>query len=107
MRFVFSTLHHPAPWQLNAPTTPLTWFRFQIFRTLFPSLAGSENKQSLVGRPGSLARNTEPSGSTSFLNTSKLLRPGCSVVFSHRVQTLQHIPIWLHELSQEYGIVCN
>lgn len=46
---------------------------------LFPSLAGSENKESLVGRPGSLARNTEPSGSTSFLNTSKLLCPGLSL----------------------------
>lgn len=46
---------------------------------LFPSLAGSENKQSLVGLPGSLALSMEPSGSTSFLSRLKSCCPGLSL----------------------------
>lgn len=46
---------------------------------LFPSLAGSENRQSFVGLPGSLALNIEPSGSASFFNRLKSWCPGASL----------------------------
>jgi hypothetical protein len=48
-----------------------------------PSLAGSENRQSLVGLPGSLARKIDPSGSTSFLSRSKSWFPGLSLPKPH------------------------
>lgn len=38
---------------------------------LFPSLVGSVNKQSRLGRPGSFALKIEPSGSTNFFNKLK------------------------------------
>lgn len=47
---------------------------------LTPSRAGSENKQSRVGRPGKLALSTEPSGSTNFFRSSKLCFPGASLI---------------------------
>uniref|UniRef100_A0A0A9D6P1 Uncharacterized protein n=1 Tax=Arundo donax TaxID=35708 RepID=A0A0A9D6P1_ARUDO len=75
------TRHHPAPWQLNTPTTPPHLFMFQILSKLAPSRAGSEKRQSRVGRPGSCARSTEPSGRTSFLSRSKLWFPGLSLTY--------------------------
>jgi hypothetical protein len=50
---------------------------------LVPSRAGSAKRQSRVGRPGSCARSTEPSGSTSFLSSSKLWLPGLSLRQRH------------------------
>lgn len=47
---------------------------------LTPSLAGSENKQSRVGRPGNVALSTDPSGNTNFLRSSKLCFPGASLI---------------------------
>lgn len=99
----------PAPWQLNTPTTPFSLFMFHIlsrlqmigamtglkwtaqrnyfqilekvwtFDYLFPSMTGSLNKQSRVGRPASRALRTDPSGSTSFLRILKSWFPGLSL----------------------------
>lgn len=41
------------------------------FNYLFPSMTGSLNKQSLVGRPACRALRTDPSGNTSFLRILK------------------------------------
>lgn len=46
---------------------------------LVPSLAGSAKRQSRVGLPGNWARSTDPSGKTSFFNSSKLWWPGLSL----------------------------
>jgi len=46
---------------------------------LTPSRAGSEKRQSRVGRPGNRARRTDPSGKTNFLSSSKLCFPGASL----------------------------
>lgn len=54
------------------------WTRSRI-TNLVPSLAGSTNRQSTVGRPGSCARRTDPSGRTSFFKSSKLWLPGLSL----------------------------
>uniref|UniRef100_A0A7C9DXD1 Uncharacterized protein n=1 Tax=Opuntia streptacantha TaxID=393608 RepID=A0A7C9DXD1_OPUST len=61
----------PAPWQLKTPRTPVNLFRFHIFIKLSPSITGSLNKQSRVGRPAYLALRIEPSGKTSFLRILK------------------------------------
>ena len=107
MRVFFSILHQPAPWQLKTPTTPEHLFAFQILSkltwywtlvlpenrgqikkeiwtsswltNLVPSLAGSTKRQSIVGRPGSRARRTDPSGRTNFFKSSKLWLPGLSL----------------------------
>lgn len=59
---------------------------------LVPSLAGSANRLSRVGLPGSRARSTDPSGNTSFFNSSKLWWPGLS---------LQEIQVNLYKLDVE------
>lgn len=106
MRVFLAILHQPAPWQLKTPTTPLHLFTFHTFSRLkgggrqwrinrwpgpmedegwvqithlVPSRAGSVKRQSIVGRPGSCARRTDPSGRTSFLRRSKLWFPGLSL----------------------------
>jgi hypothetical protein len=50
---------------------------------LTPSRAGSENKQSDVGLPGKRARRIDPSGSTTFFNSSKLCFPGASLLIKN------------------------
>jgi hypothetical protein len=49
------------------------------FTRLVPSRAGATKRLSCVGRPGSCARSTEPSGRTSFLSRSKLWLPSLSL----------------------------
>ncbi|BAS96395.1 Os06g0172901, partial [Oryza sativa Japonica Group] len=91
---------------------------FQIFSKLTPSRAGSVKRQSLVGRPGSHARRTEPSGKTIFFSSSKLNelcepdidraaadRPRRSVVVAGRMKRVEHVPIREHELAEEYAVV--
>lgn len=50
---------------------------------LVPSRAGSLKRLLRVGRPGSWARRTDPSGRTNFFSRLKLWRPGLSLI--HRI----------------------
>lgn len=56
---------------------------------LFPSMTGSLNKQSRVGRPARLALRIYPSGSTSFLSSLKSCIPGLSL------QSHNHLNIYI------------
>ena len=49
---------------------------------LLPSRSTFENRQSAVGRPGSWARSTDPSGSTSFFSSPKSCCPGLSDTYT-------------------------
>mmetsp|Transcript_42886 Transcript_42886/g.102013 ORF Transcript_42886/g.102013 Transcript_42886/m.102013 type:complete len:298 (-) Transcript_42886:872-1765(-) len=71
-----------APWRLNAPITPPWKLRFHTLRPVLPSVAGSAKRQSRVGRPGSRARSTAPSGSTSLRRSVKSCTSGRSEVYT-------------------------